>query len=103
MDWDIYVRTVLALVAVLGLIAAAAWVARRIGFAGLPVGARRKRRLAVVEALPIDGRRRLVLVRRDEVEHLLLIGGGSDLVVERDVDGGATFADRLPAKQESER
>lgn len=41
------------------------------------------RRLAVVEVLPVDDRRRLVLVRRDGAEHLLLVGGpGGDLVVE---------------------
>ncbi|SHO67052.1 Flagellar biosynthesis protein, FliO [Pseudoxanthobacter soli DSM 19599] len=41
------------------------------------------RRLSVVEVLPVDDRRRLVLVRRDGAEHLLLVGGpGGDLVVE---------------------
>jgi flagellar biogenesis protein FliO len=42
----------------------------------------RQPRLAVLDALPIDQRRRLVLVRRDNVEHLILIGGPSDVVVE---------------------
>ena len=39
-------------------------------------------RLAIVDAMGIDSRRRLVLVRRDNVEHLLLIGGPTDIVVE---------------------
>src|SRR6516165_4641758 len=39
-------------------------------------------RLAVVDAAAVDGRRRLVLIRRDNVEHLLMIGGGADIVVE---------------------
>src|SRR5690349_4780584 len=42
----------------------------------------RQPRLAVLDALPIDQRRRLVLVRRDNVEHLILIGGPADVVVE---------------------
>jgi hypothetical protein len=33
----------------------------------------------------VDSHRRLVLVRRDDVEHLLLIGGPTDVVVERDI------------------
>jgi len=35
-------------------------------------------RLAVVDAAAVDGRRRLVLIRRDNVEHLLMIGGGAE-------------------------
>lgn len=42
----------------------------------------RQPRLAVLETTAIDQRRRLVLIRRDDTEHLLLIGGPSDLVVE---------------------
>ena len=38
-------------------------------------GRARKTRLAVMDATAIDSQRRLVLVRRDDVEHLLLIGG----------------------------
>lgn len=45
-------------------------------------GKNRRPRLAVLDAAAVDPRRRLVLVRRDEVEHLILIGGPSDLVVE---------------------
>ncbi|WP_102959137.1 flagellar biosynthetic protein FliO [Mangrovicella endophytica] len=39
-------------------------------------------RLAVMDVAGVDQKRKLVLVRRDEVEHLILIGGGNDLVVE---------------------
>ncbi|MCC5779655.1 flagellar biosynthetic protein FliO [Nitratireductor sp. B36] len=42
-------------------------------------------RLAVMDATPVDNNRRLVLVRRDEVEHLILIGGPTDLVVETNI------------------
>jgi hypothetical protein len=48
-------------------------------------GRTRKTRLSVMDATAVDSHRRLVLVRRDDVEHLLLIGGSSDLVVERDI------------------
>jgi len=42
----------------------------------------RSRRLQVVEQVPVDGRRQLLLIRRDGVEHLILIGGAQDLLVE---------------------
>ena len=48
-------------------------------------GRNRKTRLAVMDATAVDSHRRLVLVRRDDVEHLILIGGPSDVVVERDI------------------
>jgi flagellar protein FliO/FliZ len=82
MDWTLYVRTVLALIFVLGLIGAASWAARKSGLGPQGRVGRKGRRLAVVESLGLDGRRRLVLVRRDGVEHLLLVGGVSELVVE---------------------
>lgn len=43
---------------------------------------RRGQRLGISEYHELDKTRRLVLVRRDNVEHLLLIGGAQDLVVE---------------------
>lgn len=78
-----YARFALALVFVLALIGLAAGVARRFGF-GTPMvkGRRDGRRLALVEVMAIDARRRLVLLRRDGTEHLVLLGAGSEVVVE---------------------
>lgn len=45
-------------------------------------GARPERRLAVVEHASVDGRRRLILIRRDGVEHLIMTGGPVDVVIE---------------------
>lgn len=59
---------------------------RRFGSGTFVAGGRNRRtRLAVMDATAIDSRRRLVLVRRDDVEHLLLIGGPTDVVVEQDI------------------
>ena len=82
MDLGTYLQFMLALVFVLGLIVGAAALARRFGFGAVPTGLRRKRRLALVETMAIDGKRRLILVRRDDREHLLLVGGGSDIIIE---------------------
>jgi hypothetical protein len=53
-------------------------------------GRNRKTRLAVMDATAVDSQRRLVLVRRDDIEHLLLIGGPTDVVVEREIRLGQT-------------
>ncbi|MCM2293712.1 flagellar biosynthetic protein FliO [Allorhizobium sp. BGMRC 0089] len=45
-------------------------------------GRNRQPRLQVLDAAAVDARRRLVLVRRDNIEHLILIGGPTDVVVE---------------------
>jgi flagellar protein FliO/FliZ len=81
---DIYYKFIVALAVVVGLIIVVAYLAKRFGLGGrLAATGGRKRRLSIVEVLPLDAKRRLVLVRRDAVEHLVLIGPESDVVVER--------------------
>jgi len=83
MDSDLYMRSVLVLALVLGMILLAGVVLRRFGPARHLAGQRgRARRLRVLESAPLDGRRRLVLVRCDDRDHLLLIGGETDLLIE---------------------
>jgi flagellar protein FliO/FliZ len=77
-----YWRFVLALVLVLALIFAVAWIAKRLGLGGRMATARGKRRLSIEEVLSLDAKRRLVLVKRDGIEHLVLLGIGSDVVIE---------------------
>jgi flagellar protein FliO/FliZ len=82
-DIDLYGKFLAALVFVLALIGLCAWLFRRFGGA-MRLG--RQGRLGLVETIAIDSRRRLVLVRRDRTEHLLLIGGPQDLVIEAGID-----------------
>jgi flagellar protein FliO/FliZ len=77
-----YLRFILALVLVLGLIGLLSYAARRFGFAARSTGTRTGRRLAISEILAIDARRRLVLLRRDNVEHLVLLGATQDVLIE---------------------
>lgn len=63
----------LALLFVLGLMVVLAAGLRR--WRGAFIGYGAAARLAVVEIRPIDARTRLVLVRHDDVEHLLVVGG----------------------------
>ncbi len=80
-----YLRFAAALAVVLALIGALAWAARRFGLAPRATGAGRDKRLQIMEVATVDARRRLILVRRDQVEHLLLLGHSQDLVVERNI------------------
>jgi flagellar protein FliO/FliZ len=82
MELDTYLRFVLALVFVLALIGAIGWAGRRFGPFGTPLRQRGNRRLNVVEIASIDARHKLVLVRRDGVEHLLMLGAGPGFLVE---------------------
>jgi flagellar biogenesis protein FliO len=65
------------------------------------VRGRKGQRLAISEYHEVDETRRLVLVRRDETEHLLLIGGAQDLVVESGINLNSPMMeeDREPARQ----
>jgi hypothetical protein len=58
----------------------------RIGLVGVmngQSGAKYKpRRLTVLDATLVDARHRLVLVRRDDVEHLVMLGGSHPVVIE---------------------
>jgi flagellar protein FliO/FliZ len=88
------VQFFLAFVIVLGLIGATAWAVRRFGAGRLGGGGLRGRqpRLAVIDYASVDGRRRLILVRRDNVEHLVMIGGPTDVVVEANIVRAAPAA-----------
>ena len=87
-----------AFIAVLALIGVAAWLVRRFATNRLGTNTNRGRmpRLAVIDAAAVDGRRRLVLVRRDNVEHLLMIGGPSDIVVEPNIVRAMPGRDMAP-------
>src|SRR5205085_5419931 len=91
---------IVAFIVVLALIGVAAWLVRRFATTRLGANTQRGRmpRLAVIDAAAVDGRRRLVLVRRDNVEHLLMIGGPTDIVVEPNIVRAAPGRDQLPQR-----
>ncbi len=88
MDPGDFARALFALLLTLGLIGIAAVAARRFGPEWLVrlQRPRAERRMAIVESLPLDPARRLVLVRLDGVERLLLLGEGRFLA-ETPVEG----------------
>ncbi len=73
-----------ALLLVLALVGFAALAARRYGLAGIVQGST-QRRLALVESLMLGPRHKLVLLRCDQAEHLVLIGPDGASVVENGI------------------
>jgi len=104
MDGDVILRFFMALVFTLSLIGLLYWIVRRYGPSRLlaPVGA--GNRLEVLEVRAVDARHRLVLIRRDKVEHLVLLGTQGDLVIESGITSGASqagsFRDQLDSANE---
>ena len=97
MELGDYARFILALVFVLALIGLLTWLVRRFGLAGrMPTARKHGRRLDIVEVVALDSRHRLVLVRRDRTEHLVLLGANADIVVERGIDGAQAGHDDTP-------
>jgi flagellar protein FliO/FliZ len=78
----LFLKAVFALAATLGLFGLGVWAARRWGPKGLfhnPLRPTAERRLKVVESLTLDPSRRLLLVRVDAEERLVLLGEGQVL------------------------
>lgn len=96
-------KFVIAFLLVLGLIGVTALILKRFGSGRMPLsggGRNRQPRLAVLDSAAIDAKRQLVLIRRDNAEHLLLIGGPTDIVVETNIvrtgPQAAAAAERRP-------
>jgi flagellar protein FliO/FliZ len=74
---------VIAFLVVAALIGVTAWLVRRFG--ANRRGGSARRRLAVIDAARVDKSRSVVLIRRDNIEHLLMIGGPTDMVIEPNI------------------
>ncbi|MGE4062836.1 MAG: FliO/MopB family protein [Rhodospirillaceae bacterium] len=97
MDFATYFKAFLGLAIVLGLIVGLSWLLKRIGFGDAlrgPLG--RKRRLATVEAVMLDSRHKAVLIRRDDVEHLVLVGPNTSQVIEHGIPAPAPSPPATP-------
>jgi hypothetical protein len=69
-------------IAFLVLIAVLLFLKRRNSPLFIKGGRAREHRLLVLDAAAVDAKRRLVLIRRDDTEHLIMIGGPTDIVIE---------------------
>src|SRR5580692_12290583 len=86
-EMPIAAKVLLALLIAIGLAGGVFYLVRFVGASRFgPTSIRgRQPRLAVIEVAGVDPRRRLILVRRDNVEHLIMIGGPTDVVVETNI------------------
>ncbi|HCX66978.1 flagellar biosynthetic protein FliO [Parvibaculum sp.] len=98
MDFSEIFRFVAALAFILGLIGVCAILARRFGFAPGASPAGGQRRLGIVEVKAIDAKHRLLLIRRDGKEHLILTGGETPLLIESSIDAPAPAEVEQPAQ-----
>jgi flagellar protein FliO/FliZ len=80
-EWMDYLRVPLALLFVVGLIFLSSAALRKTGLDKRIIGNKGAARMSVVETLYLDPRRRLVIVREGENEHVLLLSAAGDLHV----------------------
>ncbi len=82
MDFDQLIRGFLALLFVLGLIGGLTILARKFGFTVRPskINTIKSNNLSIKEVLPVDAKRKIILIKNNNLEHLLLIGE-KDLVI----------------------
>ena len=88
METSAYFQFVIALLFVLALILLLAYGAKRFGLMArvtINSAKTKDKRLNIVEILPIDARRKLMIIRRDNVEHLIMLGLDRDLVIEQNI------------------
>ena len=91
-------RFAAALVFVLALMGGLALVMRKFGH-GAPLTVPGKRRLKIVEMLALDHRRRLMIIRRDNKEHLIILGTNGETVVESGIE---SLQDKTVNEQEND-
>lgn len=93
-------NAIFALGIVLVLIVMALWLLKLFSRASEGLGRNgREKRLSVVESASVDGKRKVLIVRRDNVEHLILTGGPADVVIETGIAVAETPA---PARRRPE-
>lgn len=88
MELSSYFRAILALLFVIALVWLVSFLLKKLAAKNLLNKAKVNKRISVEEICSLDIKRRLVLVKRDDVEHLILLGINSDLVIETNIKTG---------------
>lgn len=100
---DMLMRFIFALILIMGLIGSTAWIAKILGFSpAFRFGRATGTRLQVVDTIPIGNQHKLVLIKRDQVEHLLCLNGQNGFVIEQGIYPKKTFTPpKFVKKQET--
>ncbi len=85
MDWPLIIKGIAAFSFVIALMLLLSWFLKKIGLSGPVNVSKGPKRLSVVDHTPLDHRRRLVLIRRDDREHLIILGPNGETLVEKDI------------------
>ena len=86
MDYQDYLKFLAALIFVLSLMGGLALIIKRLGLGQSAIISPNKKRLKTVEVLPIDARRKAVLLQRDDKQHLVLLGPSGETVIETNIE-----------------
>ena len=94
-------RLVLGLAAVIGMIGIAAYTAQKAGLGSMNAAMGRKRRLSVLESLPLDARRKLVIFKCDARQYLVVLGPAGETLVDASLEAAPAEAATEPAALEN--
>jgi flagellar protein FliO/FliZ len=87
-----------ALGAVVVMIILGVWLLKVFTKAGERLGRLNEKRLQVVDTATVDGKRKVMIIRRDNVEHVIMTGGPQDLVIETGIAVPEPQPMRRPAR-----
>lgn len=79
------VRLLASMTFVLALMGGLVMVLKKFGLVGIAHVQTKEKRLSIVEILPLDNRRRLALIQRDNAQHLIILGQNGETIVETDI------------------
>lgn len=86
METNEVLRFLSALVFVISLMGGLWLILKKMGInGGFTLQQGKKRRLAIVEMLPIDPKHKAVLLRCDDKDHLVILGPNGETVVEKSI------------------
>lgn len=84
MDINMIIKFLLALLLVLAMMGGLALILKMVG-GGRHMPMAKNKRLKILEILPLDHKRRAILIQRDNVQHLLVLGQNNETVVETNI------------------
>jgi flagellar protein FliO/FliZ len=80
-----YLNSFLALIFVLGIILFLAWLVKKFDIYNNQNNNDSKNRISILQSIRIDPKRRIMLIKRDGIEHLIMVGGQTDIVIEKNI------------------
>ncbi len=86
MEMHDYLKFAASFVFVLSLMGGLSYILKRFNFGHAGMMSPSKKRLKLVEILPLDGRRKAILIQRDNTQHLVILGASGETVIEKNIE-----------------